>query len=86
MNREEDILLDYLDNLERLVTNLENLDNSVERQLAQYHVRQLCSIKNWTEVSEVGPTSQLCWEKVLSITRRLSVLGAESLLRSPERR
>ena len=83
MNTEQQsILLDYFDILERLVTNLENQKNSVERQLAQYHLRQLALIKIRTGLSEDGPTSLELEMKRIQTLRRLSDLGAETLLTS----
>lgn len=86
--RHQSVLQNYLDDLERLVADLEHFDNSVERQMALYHLRSLLSfIKLDAGISEDEPTSQTFWResKVRNLLFRLSELGAESLLVTRER-
>lgn len=84
-----EILLEFLENLEKTVSSLGKLENSVERQTALFHLRSLCFIKKSAVVSEIGATSLLSEtieETRLRILRTLSNLGTESLLDSGERR
>lgn len=83
MNRNEsEILLEFLENLEKTTSSLEKLENSVERQTALYHLRSLLFIKKSAVVSEIGVTSLS--EDIEAtrqrIFRTLSNLGKESLL------
>lgn len=83
MNRNEsEILLEFLENLEKTTSSLEKLENSVERQTALYHLRSLLFIKKSAVVSGIGVTSLS--EDIEAtrqrIHRALSNLGKESLL------
>lgn len=71
--------LDLLASLEQMLSVLKGIENSVDRQVALYHCRQLCNLYGAVSSGD-GPTSKEVLDLQDRIRFDLSVLGSESLL------